>query len=163
MQLTPSIAPRAASLIALDTSDAEIPVELFPPEPNTLYLISSNPFDKEHFPITNARIWKEIEEIALAMAPEDSNRFAWLARAASSFGKPVLELEYLEQAVIRKPLDRFLRLHWAERLQASGDLESALEQVRHCQSLAPEDPQIEAFLKNLKALSLKSSGLKNMN
>ena len=162
MQKSYLIAPRVAALIALDTPDEEVPLEIFPKLPLSNYTLAGDPFTKTRFPITHDRIWVRIEEEALSMDSADSNRFSWLARAAAYFGKPEKELEFLEQFVVRNPTDLQWRLLWADRLAASGDLESAMEQALLCQSLRQDDPQAEALIKRLRSQSSSASTVKIM-
>ena len=82
MELSPWIASRAASLIALDTSDEEIPSQCFPARAKCALLNFWQTVRQGAFPDHEwTTFWKDIEEVALAMDPTDSNRYVWLARA----------------------------------------------------------------------------------
>ena len=163
MQMTGSLVTRAATIIALDTPDSDIDVNIFPAFPLELYMIAANPFDKGRFPITNRRLWERIDESAMAMRVDNPNRYIWLARAAAYFDKPEKELEYLEIAVDHNPLNLELRRIWASQLAASGDLKAAIEQAEYCLTVAPDDIQCQAVMQHLKSLESKKSARKKSN
>jgi protein involved in temperature-dependent protein secretion len=69
---------------------------------------------------------------------------------AAHFGRTDDELAFLEEAVRYSPLDRNLRLVWVDRLASQGQLALAIKQAEFCLSLAPDDPQTAAVVKQLK-------------
>jgi tetratricopeptide (TPR) repeat protein len=156
MQLSPSLVPNTASLIALTTSDKDIPVEIFPLRPDYLNDIVNKPFNSTAFPITNEKLWHKIHDSSLELSPDNAQRYMWLAGAAAHFGDTEKEVEYLRELVDRSPMNRLLRMHLAERLGALGDFDPAIEHAEACLKMAPGDPQIEASLKRLKSLAVQS-------
>jgi hypothetical protein len=156
MKISPAVVPSTASIIALTTSDEDIPVEIFPARPDYLNEIVTKPFGPSKFPITHEKLWHKINESALELDPDNTQRYTWLARAAAHFGDTEKELEYLRELVDRSPMNRPLRMQLAERLGAVGLFDLAIEHAEICHKMAPEDPQIDASLKRLKNLSVES-------
>ncbi len=142
--------PAVATLLAVDTPDESIPVDIFPSDPAVLNQLLMSPFDPQRFPVTNARLWEKIEKSAEELSVDHVHRAIWLAAVASKKGDKELELEYLEEAVRRNPLNRMIRLQWVDRLALAGQLTMALQQAEYCLSLAPDDAHSEALVKGLK-------------
>jgi O-Antigen ligase len=139
-----------ATLLAADTPDESISVDIFPADPAVLNQLLMNPFEPERFPKTNARLWEKIEKTATELSVEHPHRAIWLAAVASQKGDKEMELEFLEEAVRRNPLNRMIRLQWVDRLTIAGQLTMALQQAEYCLSLAPDDVHSEALVKGLK-------------
>ena len=153
MRLNPSLAPSAASIIAMETQESDVPIDIFPANPYYLSLIAATPFDELRFPLTNSKLWEKIGTTALELKQDDPYRYTWLAAAAAHFGETEKEIEFLGESVNLMPMNRELRMKLADRLAAAGMFESAVENAEICRSMAPDDPQIDASLKRLKTLA----------
>jgi len=161
MQMAPhSNTTRAAALIAMDTPDEEVNTEIFPAIPYLLHVLTNSPFEKAKFPRCNQQLWRQIDDAAKLMNINDPNRFLWLSYSAAYFGRLDDELRNLEEAVYRSPTNKENRLRWADRLAASGDLKTAVQQAEICLSLAPDDPHIEATVKRLQSMELQRNAIK---
>lgn len=142
--------PAAATILAADTPDDSVPIEIFPADPAILNQLLMTPFDPTRFPKTNARLWERIESAAEQLSVDHTHRAVWLAAVASQKGDKELELQYLEEAVRINPLNRIVRLQWVDRLSQAGQLTLALQQAEYCLSLVPDDVNAEALVKRLK-------------
>ena len=107
-------------------------------------------FRQADFPKTNEKLWNRVREAASAMSVGDPNRLTWLALVAAHFGETDQELEYIGESVNRSPLNKQLRMQYAERLVTAGRFDAAVENAEIGKSLAPDDPQIEASLQRIK-------------
>jgi O-antigen ligase len=150
LQLDPSRTPTVASLFAIDTPDGEVPLSIFPATPSYLFQLLNNPFTAATFPKTHEQLWLALESSATQLARNDPWRGRWLSNVAAHFGRTDDELAFLEEAVRYSPLDRNLRLVWVDRLASLGELALAIKQAEFCLSLAPDDPQTAAVVKQLK-------------
>jgi hypothetical protein len=145
------MAPVVAKIMAADTPDGEIDIDIFPQDPGLLqYLIGEPMFTSARFPKTHEQIWQRVDELSQALEPKNPDRARWLATAARHFGRTEEELEHLELAVRQNPSNRWLRLEWINRLAATGDLEHALQEAEFVLAQIPGDPQADAVVKGLR-------------
>jgi len=140
--LSSSYAVRIASMISLKIPDKEIPMDLFPDDLNSLQAIAASPFSKDRFPITNERLWERIKTIANAIPVNVPGRWLSLADIAAHEEDTQAELECLEQASSRQPMNRALRMRWANRLAQADRIDEAIEQAEFCKTLESDDPQV---------------------
>jgi hypothetical protein len=150
LQLDPSRTSTVATLLAMDTPDGEVPLSIFPTTPSYLFQLLNTPFTAATFPQTHEQLWLALESSATQLARNDPWRGRWLSNVAAHFGRTDDELAFLEEAVRYSPLDRNLRLVWVDRLASQGQLALAIKQAEFCLSLAPDDPQTAAVVKQLK-------------
>jgi O-Antigen ligase len=149
----------AATVLAADTPDESIPIDIFPSDPAILNQLLISPFEPTRFPKTNARLWERIESAAEQLSVDHTHRAVWLAAVASKKGDKELELQYLEEAVRVNPLNRIVRLQWVDRLSQAGQLTLALQQAEFCLSLVPDDVNAEALVKRLKEQMKENTSL----
>jgi tetratricopeptide (TPR) repeat protein len=155
LHLSPSYAIRIASLLALDLPDEEISLDLFPDDLNSLKSIASGPFSEEKFPKTNGLIWQRMKSIAETIPVQDPSRWQALAEVAAHEGDTETELDCLRQASSKQPMNRTLRLLWANRLAEANYIDEAIEQADFCRTLAPEDTQVLDAIRRWKELRNK--------
>jgi len=156
LRLSPWYGPRVASILALDLDDKEIPYDLFADDLGSLKQITMIPFTEEKFPITHGLIWERIKAIAEAMPVYDPGRWQWLAEIAVQEGDTETELDCLRQASSKQPMNRVMRMHWANRLAASQKLDEAIEQAEFCRTLAPDDQQVQDAIQRWKEIRDKN-------
>jgi len=135
MKSNVSTASNSAKLIAMERTDAEVPISIFPLHHEILRSIASDEdaFTKKRFPETNRRLWlKAIELVALSPMTA-SRRETWLADAAFALGDAKGEISHLRFASLSEPNNPGLHFRFASRLLDVADPnteEVAVEEVR---------------------------------
>lgn len=123
----------AAKLLAMNRTDSEIPVSIFPPNYEVLRIIATETFTKVRFPITHQRLWERALELVAQTRMTVSRREMWLADASLALGDAKGEISHLRIALLSEPNNARLHFRLASRLLDAADSsteEEALKQVR---------------------------------
>ena len=126
-------AANSAKLLALDRTDDEIPIAIFPQRYDVLRSIATDAFPKAKFPKTNRRLWEKAKELVATAPLTKSNREQWLADAAFALDDAVGEINHLSVASQNDPGNARLLSRFANRLLDLADAnteEDAMKRVR---------------------------------
>lgn len=139
----------AASLIANETEDGEVPVDAFPQLCEVLENIAKQVFKKETYPLTNKALWERAKTLAPKSRMSASRREIWLATAASQLGDSDGEIVHLQAAIRHEPNNIRLMCQLADRQIDRGELGNARTNLQRAQRLDPLHAEVRRIAKRI--------------
>ncbi len=103
MKANPAAALNSAKLIAMERTDKDISVKIFPQRSDILESIAKDIFTKAGFPETNRQLWERARDLIGQASMTASRREIWLADSSKALGDVNGEIAHLKIAVKYEP------------------------------------------------------------
>ena len=103
MKANPAAAINSAKLIAMERTDKDISVKIFPQRSDILESIAKDIFTKAGFPETNRQLWERARDLIGQASMTASRREIWLADSSKALGDVNGEIAHLKIAVKYEP------------------------------------------------------------
>ena len=145
MKSNPGSSGNCAKLIAMERTDAEVSIEMFPKRYDILQTIATQTFTKDRFPETYRKLWERAGELVALSTMTISRREVWLADSSIALGDANGEIKHLLAAKDNAPNDLKLNCRLANRLIDTLNESEAKKILRHLQRLYPNDSEVKAL------------------
>ena len=145
MKANPGAALNSAKLIAMERTDKNIPVSIFPQRSDILENIATQAFPKTEFPKTNRLLWERARELIVQAPMTASRREIWLADSSIALADINGEIAHLKKAVIYEPNDIKLHCRLANRLIDIMDANGAKKVLMTLQRIDPGNIEVKAL------------------
>ena len=152
MKSNPGAASNSAKLIAMESPDEDVSINLFPQRLDILEMIAREPFTKERFPRTNQRLWERAQELVAVAPMTTSNKEIWLANASVELGDANAEISHLRKAVKQEPNNIQLSIRLAKRLMDAMENDEAKAVVRQLQRTSTFDQEVKILADRILSL-----------
>ncbi len=152
MKANPAAALNSAKLIAMERTDKDISVKLFPQRSDILQSIATLTFTKTGFPETNRQLWERARDLIGQTPMTASRREIWLADSSIALGDINGEIAHLWKAVGYEPNDIKLQCRLANRLIDISDANGAKKVLMTLQRIDPGSIEVKALAERISKI-----------
>ena len=152
MKANPGAALNSAKLIAMERTDKDISINIFPQRSDILQSIAMQTFTKGKFPETNRQLWERARELIVQAPMTASRREIWLADSSIALADINGEIAHLKKAVIYEPNDVKLHCRLANRLIDIMDTNGAKKVLMTLQRIDPGSIEVKALAERISKI-----------
>jgi len=135
-----------AKLIANETEDDSVSIDIFPQRSEILQTLALQVFKKDQFPNTYFALWERARKLISGSPMTESRREIWLADASLAIDDSLGEIEHLKNAIRYEPTNVKLICRLANRLIESGELQQARTFCDQARRLDPLNEEVKALV-----------------
>ena len=152
MKANPGAALNSAKLIAMERTDKDISINIFPQRSDILQSIAMQTFTKGEFPETNRQLWERARELIVQAPMTASRREIWLADSSIALADINGEIAHLKKAVMYEPNDVKLHCRLANRLIDIMDTNGAKKVLMTLQRIDPGSIEVKALAERISKI-----------
>ena len=135
-----------AKLIANETEDDSVSIDIFPQRSEILQTLALQVFKKDQFPNTYFALWERARKLISGSPMTESRREIWLADASLAIDDSLGEIEHLKNAIRYEPTNVKLICRLSNRLIESGELQQARTFCDQARRLDPLNEEVKALV-----------------
>jgi hypothetical protein len=146
MQAHPYSALSIGRLVASETPDADVSIDIFPQRSDILQRLATQIFTKDRFPQTFVLLWERAKKLVDTMPMTLAKRQLWLADASLAVEDASGEIGHLKDALRYEPSNIVTICRLANRLMDVGEITKANEYVQRVRLLDPTNAEVKALV-----------------